>query len=120
MLDQRIDFHRDIVKLLEILVYFAGVGAVVAGAGRDPAAHHARRSLGDDAQRAAFGVASEQSALRTAENFDAFKVEQGGIQALLAAKVNAIDVDAYALVAGGLVGVERNDTADADGQSGLA
>jgi hypothetical protein len=120
VLDQRVDLHRDVVEFLEVLMDFAGVGTEIAGAGRDPGAHHAGRGLGDDAQRAAFGIASEQRALRPAQNFDALEVEQGGIEALLAAKIDAIDVDAHALVAGGLVGVERHDAADADGQRRLA
>ena len=70
--------------------------------------------------RAAFGVAAEQRALRPAQHLDALDVEQGGVEALLAAEIDAVDIDADALVARGLVGVERHDAADADGQRRLA
>ena len=70
--------------------------------------------------RAAFGVAAEQRALRAAQHFDPLDVEQRGVEALLAAEIDAVDIDADALVARGLVGVERHDAADADGQRRLA
>ena len=57
---------------------------------------------------------------RAAEHFDALDVEEGGVKALLAAQVDAVDIDADALVPGGLVGVEGHDAANADGQRRLA
>ncbi len=76
--------------------------------------------LGDDAQRAALGVAAEQRALRALQHLDALDVEQRCVQALLAAEIDAVDVDADALLAGRLVGVERDDAANAHGQRRLA
>ena len=77
-------------------------------------AEFAGRLLGDDADRAAFGVAAEQGALRPAQDFDALDVEQGGVEALGAAHVDAVDIDADAGIARGLVLVEGNDAADAE------
>jgi DNA-binding transcriptional MerR regulator len=51
---------------------------------------------------------------------DALDVEQPGVQAMLATEINAVDIDADTLFARRLVGVERNDAADADRQRGLA
>ena len=44
----------------------------------------ARRALRDDAERAAFGVAAEQRALRALEHLDPLDVEQRGVEAVLA------------------------------------
>ena len=38
---------------------------------------------------------------------------------MLAGQINAVDIDADALLAGRLIGVVRHDAADADGQGGL-
>ena len=54
------------------------------------------------------------------QHLDALDVEQGRVEAVLAAEIDAVDIDADALFAGGLVGVERHDAANADGQRGLA
>jgi hypothetical protein len=79
-----------------------------------------RKAPWNEAERAAFGVAAEQGALRALEHFDALHVEQRGVEAVLAAHVDAVDVDAHALFARRLVGVERHDAANADGQRRLA
>jgi hypothetical protein len=61
--------------------------------------------LRHDVDRAAFGVAAEQRALRAFEHFDVLDVIKRGAQALGAAEVDAVDIDAHALVARGLVAV---------------
>jgi len=96
------------------------VAAKIADAAGDAAAKFTRGCLRDDRQRAAFGVAAEQGALRTLENFDTLDIEQRGVEAMLTAEIDAVDVDADALFARRLVGVERHDAADADGQRRLA
>ena len=70
--------------------------------------------------RAAFGVAAEQRALRSFQHFDALDVEQGGVEAVLAAEIDAVEIDADALFARGLVGVVRHDAANADRHGRLA
>ncbi len=82
--------------------------------------NYSSRRPGDDADRAAFGIAAEQSALRAAQHFDPVDVEQRRVEALRAGKIDAIDIDADGNVAGGLVLVERNDSANTDGQRRLA
>ena len=96
------------------------IGAIIAVAGVDRAAELARRRLRDDRERAAFGVAAEQRTLRTLQHLDALNVEQRGVQAMLTGKIDAVHIDADALFARGLVGVERHDAADPDGQRALA
>lgn len=120
MLDEGVDLHRQAAHLVEVLVHLEAVGAVVADAEGQPAAEDARRRLGDDADGAALRVPAEEGALRTPQDLDALKVEEGGVQALRAGHVDAVDVDAHALVPGGLVGVEGNDPPDADDQRRLA
>ncbi len=120
VLDQAVGLDRDVGELGEVDVELAVVLAVVAHAGAHPALELAGRRLGDDAHRTAFGVAPEQRALRPAQHLDPLDVEQRGVEALLAAEIDAVDIDADALVARGLVGVERHDPADADGQRRLA
>ena len=99
---------------------FGAVAAEIADAAAEPAAKFAGRPGGDDVERAAFGIAPEQGALRTLQHLDARDVEQSRVQAVLAAEIDAVDIDADALLAGRLVGVERHDAADADGERGLA
>ncbi len=96
------------------------VAAEIADAAFETAAELAGRLLRHDTDRAAFGIAPEQRALRTAQDLDALDVEQGGVEALLAAEIDAIDIDADALVACSLVRVERHDAANADRQCRLA
>src|SRR5258708_39964516 len=96
------------------------IRAKIADTARNAAIEHARRRSGDDADRASFGVAAEQRPLRSPQHFDAFDIQQRGIETLLAAKIDAIEIDADALVARGLVGVERHDAANANGQRRLA
>ncbi len=93
--------------------------AKIAGANVPANTEHAGGCLGDDADRTAFGVAAKQSALRSLQNLDPVDVEECRIEALLAAEIDAIDVCADALVAGGLVGVEWGDPTNADDQRGL-
>ena len=57
---------------------FGVVGLEIAHAGDGAHAEHARGLLGHQRQGAAFGVAAEQGALRTLQDFDALDVEQGG------------------------------------------
>jgi hypothetical protein len=54
----------------------------IAHAARNAPAEFAGGGLGHDAQRAAFGVAAKQRALRAAQHFHALHIEQGGVQAL--------------------------------------
>ena len=104
----------------QIEVQRAGVRTVVAEAGRGAAAELAGGGLEHHAQRTAFGVAAEQRALRTLEHFDALDIEQRGVKAMLAAEVDAVEIDADALLARGLVGIARDDAAQTDGERGLA
>jgi len=96
------------------------VRPVIADAAMPADGEFAARGLGDDAERAAFGVATEQGALRPLQDFDPLDVEQGGVEAVLATEIDAVDIDADALLARRLVGIERNDAADTDRQRRLA
>ena len=58
--------------------------------------------------------------MRTAQNFNALQVEKGGVQALGTGHIDAVDIDADALVTGCLVGVEGHDAANADNEGRLA
>ena len=93
-----------------------GVASVVTEAAAQPPAEFSGWFVGDDADRAAFGIAPEQRTLRPAQHFDALYIEQPSVETLLATEVNAIDIDTDALVARRLVGVGRDDAANADGQ----
>jgi hypothetical protein len=96
------------------------VAAVVADARVRADPEFTSRRFGHHAQRAAVGVASEQRALRPLEHFDALEVEERRVQAVLAAEVDAVDVHADALLARGLIRVERHDAADPDRERRLA
>nr|ART40412.1 K711 [uncultured bacterium] len=120
VLDHAVDLDREVVEGGEVQMDLAVILAIIADAAGHATAKFAGRRLGDDAQRAAFGVAAEQSALRSAQHLDALHIEQRRVQALLAAQIDAVDIDADALITRGLVGVERHDAANADGQRGLA
>ena len=120
MLEHAVDLDREIGDRRQVDVRFRVIGAVIAVASARPAAELAGRGLGDDRQRAAFGVAAEQRALRALQDLDPLDVEERGVEAVLAAEVDAVDIDADALLARGLVGVQRHDAADADGQCRLA
>mgnify|MGYP003339863177 CR=1 FL=1 len=65
---------------------------------------------------------SERNLVAAISNAGGFGVIACGSMtpALLAAEINAVDIDANALVAGSLVCVEGNDAADAHGQRRLA
>ena len=99
---------------------FAIVRTVIADAAMPADGEFTARGAGDDAQRAAFGIATEQGALRPLQDFDPLDVEQCRVEAVLATEIDAVDVDADALLARRLVGIERNDPADPDRQRRLA
>ena len=120
MLDDAVELDPEIVEFRQVQVDFGAVAAVIADAAADPAAEFAGRPGGDDVERAALGVAPEQSSLRPSQNLHPRDVEQGRVETVLAAEIDAIDIDADALLAGRLVGVERHDAANADSQRGLA
>ena len=120
MVVDRVDLDRDVGDGGKVDVKRALALAVIADPDRAAHPEHAARRTRNDADRAAFGVAAEQRALRSAQHFDPVDVEQGGVEALLTAEIDAVDVHADALVARGLVGVERHDPADADRQRRLA
>jgi len=99
-------------------VKFALVGAEIASASRGRELELAAGLLGDDVDGAAFGVAAKQGALGTLQDFNAFNVIEGRAETLGTAQINAIDIDADALVAGGLVTVGQNpNAADVHDQS---
>ena len=115
-----VNFDGEVVELRQIDVRSAIISAKIAEAGFDAAAELAARCLGDDREGAAFRVAAEQRALRTLQHFDALGIEQRSVQTVLTAEIDAVNIDADALLACGLIGVERNDAANTDGQRGLA
>ena len=77
-------------------------------------AEFAGRLLQHHRNRTAFGVAAEQGTLRTLEDFDALDIIEAGIEAVLAAEVDSVEVDPHPLLARGLVGIVGNDPADAN------
>ena len=97
---------------------FALIGAEIAGASRGRQLELAAGLLGDDIDRAAFGVSAKQGALRTLQDFDAFNVIEGRAETLRTAQLNTVDIDPDTLVAGGLVTVGENaNAADVHDQS---
>ena len=118
--DDRVQLDRKARDFGQVEVRAAIVGPNAAEAAFEPPSQLAAGRLADHRQRAAFGVAAEQRALRALEHFDPLDVEQCGVEPVLAAQVNPVDIDAHALFARWLVGVERNDPADADRQRRLA
>ena len=120
MLVDAIDLERDVVELGKVDVHFAIAAVVVSDTAGNAAVELAAGRAGDEAQRAAFGVAAEQRALRTLEHLDPLDIEQRGVEALRLADGDAVDVDADARIARGLVLVVGHDAADADGQRRLA
>ena len=116
-----VDLEAEALVFRQIDVGLELVAIVIAVAERGVHAEHAGRGLGDDADRAALGVAAEQRALRPLQHLDTFDVIQRRAQALGAAEIDAVDIDADGLVASGLVGVaEGADAAHADRQRRLA
>ena len=103
MLNQGINLHGEVANGLEVLVNFSVVGTEIANTEGHTAAKLTGWALGDDAERAAFGVTAEQGALRTAQNFNALQVKQGSVQALGTGEIDAVNINADALIAGRLV-----------------
>ncbi|MNL01237.1 hypothetical protein D3C87_1217010 [compost metagenome] len=118
--DHAVDLDREVADGGEVDVQFAAVGIQIANAGARPHAELARRLARHQRQGAAFGIAAKQGALRALQDFDAFNIQKSGAEAVLAAQIDAVDIDANALLAGGLVGVVRHDAANTDGQGRLA
>jgi hypothetical protein len=54
------------------------------------------------------------------QHLDPLHIEQRRVQPVLPAEIDAVDVDADALLTRRLVGVQRHDAANADGQRALA
>src|ERR1700676_1756261 len=73
---------------------------------------------GHDRDGAANGVAPEQRALRTLQDFDAVDIEHGGVGAHTAREIHTVDVNAHAGIE-----IEReiilSDAADVGGQHGV-
>jgi hypothetical protein len=120
VLKHTIELDRDIVVFGQIEVQLGVVRTVVAHASLQAATEFAGGRLEHHRQRAAFGVPAEQGALRPLEHFDALDVIEAGVQAMLTAEVDTIEIDADALFARGLVGVVGNDAANTDRQRRLA
>jgi hypothetical protein len=118
ILDGAVDLDAERPERRQIEVRVGIVGAEIADAGPHPETELARGRPGDDAERAALGVAAEQGALRPLEDLDPLDVEQRRAEAVLAAEVDAVHIDSDALLARGLVGVEGNDAAYSDGERG--
>ncbi len=67
------------------------------------------------------GVAAEEGALRALQHLDPLDVEQGHAEALRAAEIDAVDIDADTRVAAGLVPASNgSDAANADDERGAA
>ena len=58
--------------------------------------------------------------MRPFQHLNPFDIKEAGIQTMLAAEINAININADTLFARRLIGIIRNDTTHADGQRGLA
>src|SRR5262249_26104284 len=113
MVNHSVELDGDVGVGREVEMYTAVVRAKVSDPTGNTGGELARGRSGDDADRTAFGVAAEQRPLRSPQHFDALDVQERHIETLLTAKVNAVEIDADALVAGGLVGIERHDAANA-------
>ena len=120
MLDHTVQLDRNVLHFGQVHVKLRVVGTIVANAAADPAAKLAGRLLEHHRERTAFSVAAKQRALRPFQHFDPLNIMERRVEAVLAAKINAIQVDAYALFARRLVGIVRHDPANPDGQRGLA
>ena len=95
---------------------FSAVAVEIADAAQYATAELAGWFAGDDIDGAAHRVAAEQRALRALEHFDPFDIEQRRAQPLTAAQEDTIDIDAHRGIAAGLVGIERHDAANPDGE----
>ena len=67
--------------------------------------------FGHNADRAAFGITPKERALWPLQDLDIFDVVEGGTQALRAAHIDTVDIDADALVACRLVTVRQDANA---------
>ena len=114
-----VELDREACGFRQVKVHAGIVRPDGADAAFDPSAKFAAGCPADHRQRTAFGVAAKQRSLRTLKHFDPFDIEQRGVKAVLAAEVNAVDIDADTLFARGLVGIERHDPADPDRQRRL-
>ena len=120
MLVHTIDLDRDVVEGRQVEMHVGIAAAEIAHAAVNMSAKDAGRCLGDERQRAAFGVAAEQRALRTLQHFDPLDVEQSGVQALRLTERHAVDIDANATIACRLVLIVGHDAANTDRQRRLA
>ena len=120
VLDDGVQLDRDIGDLRKIDMDLPGIAAVIADPRRCAKAEFAGRLAGDDAQGAAFGIAAEKRALRPAQHLDPLNVEQGGVEALRTAEIDAVQIDAHARIPRRLVLIEGDNAADADGERRLA
>ncbi len=118
--DQRVQLDAEIGEAGQVEMGFDLVAVIVHDAHGLAEVKLAARLPADDAERAAGLVAAEQRALRPLQHLDPFDVEQSRAQPLRPAEIDAVNIDADARVAAGLVGVERHDAANADGQRGIA
>lgn len=114
--DERVQLDADIGEAGQVEMGFDLIAVIVHDAHGLAEVKIAARLPADDAERAAGRIAAEQRALRPLQHLDPFDVEQGRAQTLRAAEIDAVNIDADARVAAGLVGVERHDAANADGQ----
>ena len=115
--DDPVDLHADVVEARQVEMHHAVVAAIVADACRCIQPGFAAWTHRGDAHGAALGIAAEQRALRTFQHFDIGDFEECCTQCLRAPEVDAVDIDADALVARGLVAVRQHaDAADVDDQ----
>ncbi len=120
MLDHTIKFDAQAMPFRQVEMRVSIIAAEISDPSGSAKPKHAAWPFGDDRQRATLGIAAEQRSLRAFQNLDPFDVEQRGVETVLATQINTIDIDADPLFAGGLIGVERNNAANADGQGCLS
>ena len=102
VLEHARDAREQVVGQLEVDAGAQADAVAAAVGGFDEAVARARRLLGEHLDRAAFGVAARQRALRAAQDLDAVEVEQVEHRAGQLRIVDVVDVDADAgLVAPG-------------------
>src|ERR1700690_3209188 len=92
--------------LADLRPVFAKFQADEAGRGR----RRQGRLLGENADRAAFGVPSIEGALGTFENFSPVNIEKGELEAIVARDIDLVDIGSHRGI-GGQQRVSRSDAA---------
>ena len=114
MLQTGVNFERETSDFRKIDTKLAAICTEIAHTGGRTTAELAGWRSRDNVNCATFGIASKQGSLRTFQNLNALYIQKASVQTMLTSQIYAVNIDAYALFAGGLIGVTGNNTPHAD------